>query len=146
MRKSIAWMGSLAVLSLVAAGCTGPEQKMGRGFANLTEVVRGNEMERSIEQGGLLEGPDVGVSTGIVQGFNKTLARTGVGAYEMVTFPIPPYGPIWTNYLTPKPSYTDAYKPRKWDSPAFDADHWVGFSGGDVAPFLPWSRFRVFDN
>jgi len=28
--------------------------------------------------------------------------------------------------------------------PLFDADTYVGFSGGDVAPFVPGSRFSVF--
>jgi hypothetical protein len=28
----------------------------------------------------------------------------------------------------------------------FDTDTYMGFSGGDVAPFIPGSRFRVFDN
>ena len=28
----------------------------------------------------------------------------------------------------------------------FDTDTYTGFSGGDVAPFIPGSRFRVFDN
>jgi hypothetical protein len=28
----------------------------------------------------------------------------------------------------------------------FDTDTYVGLSGGDVAPFMPGSRFKVFDN
>ena len=28
----------------------------------------------------------------------------------------------------------------------FDTDTYTGFSGGDIAPFLPGSRFKVFDN
>ena len=28
----------------------------------------------------------------------------------------------------------------------FDSDRMMGFSGGDVAPWLPGSKFRVFDN
>ena len=145
MLTSFSLLGSFALVSLLVAGCAGPEKKMGRGLGNMTEIVRGNEMEKSIEDSGLFYGTDTGVTTGIVKGFNKTLARTGVGIYEVVTFPIPPYGPVWTNYLSPRPAY-GSYRPSKWDGPAFDADHWVGFSGGDVAPILPWSRFRVFDN
>ncbi len=58
---------------------------MGRGIGNMTEIVRGNEMQRSIEQAGIFEGPDTGMATGIVRGINHTLARTGVGIYEVVT-------------------------------------------------------------
>ena len=28
----------------------------------------------------------------------------------------------------------------------FDTDTYTGFSGGDVAPLFPGSRFSVFDN
>jgi len=28
----------------------------------------------------------------------------------------------------------------------FDTDTYVGYSGGDVAPFVPNSRFKVFDS
>jgi len=30
--------------------------------------------------------------------------------------------------------------------PMFDTDTYVGFSGGDVMPLVPNSRFRVFDS
>jgi hypothetical protein len=30
--------------------------------------------------------------------------------------------------------------------PVLDTDHSMGFSGGEVAPWFPGSRFRVFDN
>ena len=86
------------------------------------------------------------MATGMIKGIHRTLARTGVGIYEVVTSPFPPYGPVWTSYLTPMPGYPDAFTPRKWDQPVFDTDHALGFSGGDVAPWFPGSRFRVFDN
>ena len=145
MRASLSFLGLVVVVSVLVSGCAGPERKMGRGLANMTEIVRLNEMNRSLEQGGLFDGPDVGVTTGMVKGFNRTLARTGVGIYEIVTFPIPPYGPVFTNYLSPKTQYPDAYQPKKWDAPVFNTDHFSGFSGGDIAPWFPGSRFRVFD-
>jgi hypothetical protein len=82
----------------------------------------------------------------MVNGFTRTMARTGLGIYEIVTFPIPSYDPIWTDYLAPNPQYPDAYKPGLPDSPLFRTDSSLGFSGGDVAPLVPGSRFRVFDN
>src|SRR6185437_15935091 len=136
---------SAALLVVIGAGCAGPEQKMGRGIANVTEVTRGGEFERSVEQEGLFGGTDVGVATGVVRGVNRTVARTGVGVYEIVTAPLPPYGPVWTSYLSPRPAYGDLYRPRKWSDSMFDTDKYVGFSGGDVAPWLPFSKFRVFD-
>lgn len=137
---------SAALLVVIGAGCAGPEQKMGRGIANVTEVTRGGEFERSVEQEGMFGGTDVGVATGVVRGMNRTLARTGVGVYEIVTAPLPPYGPVFTDYLSPRPQYGDFYRPRKWSDSMFDTDKYMGFSGGDVAPWFPFSKFRVFDN
>jgi len=74
------------------------------------------------------------------------VARTGLGLYEMITFPFPPYHPIATKYFTPGPAYPESYKPGLISDPLFDTDTYTGFSGGDIAPFVPGSRFKVFDN
>ena len=145
MRNTLFLAGSAALLVLLGAGCAGPEQKLGRGLANTTEVIRLNEFNRALEQNMLFNGTDVGRTTGFVQGFDRTVARTGLGIYEVVTFPLPPYGPIWTNYLGARPEYPDNFQPRKWDEPVMDTDYALGFTGGDVAPWFPGSRFRVFD-
>ncbi len=134
------------MVALLAVGCAGPEQKLGRGFSNTAEIVRGGEFERSVEQGEFFGGIDNGFSTGIVGGVNRTFARTGLGLYEVVTFPLPPYGPIWTSYLPARPQHPDSYVPRSWSIGVTDTDHYLGFSGGDVAPWFFGSRFRVFDN
>ena len=68
MRNTLFLMGSAALVVLLGVGCTGPEHKLGRGLSNAGEVVRGEEMQRSIEQNGLFEGTDVGITTGVVQG------------------------------------------------------------------------------
>jgi len=146
MRNTVSLLGVISLGALLAAGCAGPEQKMGRGFGNMTEIVRGGEMQRGIEQGSLFSGTDTGFTSGFVQGFDKTMARTGVGIFEVVTFPFPPYHPVCTDYLSPRPNYPDSYRPRKWADPTMDTDHYIGFSGGDVAPWLPGSRFRLFDD
>lgn len=145
MRKSLYLLGSFTLLALLGVGCAGPEQKFGRGVGNMTEIARGNEFERSVEQGGLFQGTDVGFHTGVVRGINHTLARTGVGIYEVITAPFPPYGPIFTDYISPRPLYPDSFHPRKWADPIFGADSQLGFNGGDVAPWFPGARFRVFD-
>ena len=146
MRNTLFLLGSLALVVVMGVGCAGPEQKMGRGIANVTEVTRGGEFARSVEQEGLFGGTDVGFATGVVRGVNKTLARTGVGVYEIATAPLPPYGPVFTSYLSPRPQYGDFFHPRKWSDAIFDNDRMAGFSGGDVAPWFPFSKFRVFDN
>lgn len=112
----------------------------------MSEIVRGAEFNRSMEQGGLYGGPDNGMAGGFITGIDRTLARTGVGIYEVVTFPLPSYDPVCTDYLSPNPRYADGFKPRKWSIGVNDTDHYLGFSGGDVFPLFPGSRFRVFDN
>ena len=158
---------SLLALAAIAAltGCAGPEQKFGRGMNNLTEIARGGEMRRSIEQTTLWEGPSKGATVGWARGFTRTMARTGIGLYEVVTFPIPPYRPVLAQKgpLYPDPSVRT--RKGNWgglelpESPArpasesiglpanglFDTDHRLGFSGGDAAPGLPGSRFTVFE-
>jgi putative exosortase-associated protein (TIGR04073 family) len=136
--------GTLA--ALFTSGCAGPEQKLGRGVSNLTEIVRMGEMRRSVEQTSVLDSPDIGYTVGTVRGFDRSMARTGVGALEIVTFPLPPYGPMFTSYLKPEPVYPESYKPGLVSDSLFDTDTYTGFSGGDVAPFIPGSRFKIFDN
>jgi len=136
----------LALAALFTSGCAGPEQKFGRGMSNTFEIVRAGEMRRSIEQTAVFESPSAGYTVGAVRGLNRTLARTGLGLYEIVTAPFPPYHPIWTSYLSPGPVYPESYKPGLISDSTFDTDTYTGFSGGDVAPYIPGSRFRVFDN
>ncbi len=119
---------------------------MGRGINNSLEIVRWGEMDRSIEQSSLWDGPNTGYTEGVVKGVNKTLARTGVGLYEVITAPLPPYHPIWTSYLSPSPAFPDSYKPGLRSSQALSPDDRIWFSGGTILPWLPGNRFRIFDN
>jgi len=134
------------VVGLMAAGCAGPEKKLGRGMSNAFEIARSGEMNRSVEQTALFDSPDRAHTTGFVRGLNRTMARTGLGLFEIVTFPIPPYGPTWTSYLNPNPAYPDSYKPGLPASPVLATDANLGFSGGEILPWVPGNRFRVFDN
>jgi putative exosortase-associated protein (TIGR04073 family) len=131
---------------LLAAGCAGPEKKLGRGMNNFFEIVRGGEMRRTVEQSALFDSPATAYTTGFVRGFNRSMARAGIGLYEIVTFPIPSYDPIATKYLKSEPVYPDNFKPRLLADSMFATDTAIGFSGGDVAPMIPGSRFRIFDN
>ena len=146
MRKLISSAMATVAIGLLATGCAGPEEKFGRGLSNVTEFARLGEIRRSMEQTALLESPDMGYTTGFVRGFNRSLARTGVGLYELVTAPFPPYDPVFTDYLTVDPVYPDSYRPHLLADPTFGPDVSLGFSGGDVAPIIPGSRFRIFDN
>lgn len=165
------FMRNTALLGLIAAsvaltGCAGPEKKLGRGLRNATEFVRGGEIRRSMEQTALWDGSELAYTTGFIRGFNRSMARTAIGVYEVVTFPFPSYEAKLTpeNRLYPDPSirttkepygglvlpedpvYPDSYKPRLVSDSIFDTDTSLGFSGGDVLPFAPGSRFRIFDN
>jgi len=157
---------ALSVLSVVAVvaltGCAGPENKFGRGINNLTEIVRGGEMHRAIEQSSLWDGSSAG-PTGFARGFTRTMTRTGIGIFEVVTFPLPPYRPLlaskgplypdpsvktrkapWGGLeLSESPVFPDSYKPGWRSGSIFDTDSAFGFSGGDVAPRAPGSRFNI---
>ena len=146
MVKSISILGSIVLLAVLATGCTGPEKKFGRGINNIYEPIRLAEMRRSIEQTSYENPATANYHTGVIRGLNRTLARTGVGIYEIITAPFPPYDPVFMDYLSPNPQYPDSYKPGLIDDTIFNTDTTIGFSGGDVAPFIPGSRFRVFDN
>ena len=127
--------------TFLSTGCAGPERKLGRGLTNLTEVSRLGELRYSMEQSAIWDGPEKGLSTGLVRGIRRTAMRTLVGAYEVATFPIP-NDPI----LKPEYGrYPDNFRPNLLSDSIFAADGALGFSGGDVAPFLPGSRFKVFD-
>jgi len=140
----MAFLTVVTLAALLTSGCAGPEQKLGRGMSNLYEVVRMGEMRRSIEQTSVFDSPDAGYTLGAVRGFDRTMARTGLGVVEIVTFPFPPYDPLFTSYLKPEPVYPESYKPGLISDTLFDTDTYTGFSGGDVAPFIPGSRFSVF--
>ncbi len=150
MRKNISLLGATLLVAVLVSGCAGPEQKLGRGLSNLYEPLRLADMQRSIEQSTLYSPAYASTATGFVGGLGKTFARFGVGFYEIVTAPFPnhkdgDFGPVCTNYLTPKPGYPDSYKPGLPDGSIFATDTSIGFSGGDIAPFIPGNRFRVFD-
>jgi putative exosortase-associated protein (TIGR04073 family) len=146
MRSVVPFLTVAAMAALFTSGCAGPEQKLGRGMNNFYEIVRLGEMRRSIEQTAVLDSPGAGYTVGMVRGLDRSLARTALGAYEVATFPLPPYDPIFTRSLRPQPVFPESYKPGLISDPLFDTDTYTGFSGGDIAPFIPGSRFKVFDN
>ena|SRR5207247_9106895 len=161
MRLAVSLIAVTAVVAV--AGCAGPENKFGRGLNNLTELVRGGEMRRSMEQTALWDGPSQGATIGFARGFTRTMARTGIGLYEVITFPFPPYDPLlvpkgrlypdssirsrqypWGGLeLSENPVFPDSYKPGLRGNSLFDTDSSVGFSDGDVLPWFPGSRFNT---
>jgi putative exosortase-associated protein (TIGR04073 family) len=146
MRNAIPFLAAAALAALFTAGCAGPEQKLGRGMNNFNEAVRLGELRRTMEQTAVFDSPDAGYTTGLVRGIDRSVARTGLGLFEIVTFPIPPYHPIATKYLAPDPVYPDNYKPGLPSDPLLETDTYTGFAGGNAAPFIPGNRFSVFDN
>lgn len=145
MRHTFSLLAGLVLVGALASGCANVEQKFGRGLNNTFEIVRGGEFRRTMEQTALFDSPDYAYTTGFVHGLNRTLARTGVGIYEVVTAPFPPYGPVFTDYLSPGPVYPDNYRPDLVEDSMFSTDTYMGYSGGDVLPIVPGSRFKIFD-
>jgi putative exosortase-associated protein (TIGR04073 family) len=165
--RIVTYLGLIAAV-ILSSGCAGPERKLGRGILNATEFARGGEMRRSMEQTALWENTDSTYTTGFIRGFNRSVVRTAIGIYEIATFPIPTptYDPLLTStnriypdfamrnktypfggmVLTEFPTYQDSYVPGLIEDSMFATDTSLGFSGGDIAPFVPGSRFRVFDN
>ena len=145
MRKTLSSLAVLLIAGTFATGCANTEKKFGRGLSNMVEIVRLGEMRRTMEQTALFDGPDAAYATGFIKGLNRTLARTGIGVYEVVTAPFPPYHPVATDYLSPGPVYPDSYQPNVVEDSMFATDTNLGYSGGDIAPIVPGSRFRIFD-
>lgn len=150
MRNTM-FLVAAALAVLLTAGCAGPEQKLGRGLNNVTEFARLGEISRSVEQTFLWDGTASAYTTGVIRGINRSLVRTGVGAYEVLTFPMPTYDPIlrpggpFLRDASVDPAYPASYSPHMISSTTFEPDAALGFSGGDVVPFVPGSRFRIFD-
>jgi putative exosortase-associated protein (TIGR04073 family) len=161
MRISFTLLLTLSAAALLSTGCGGMERKLGRGLNNSTEIFRGGEIRRTVEQSAMYDGADVAYTTGMMRGFTRTMARTFVGISEVVTFPFPtptydayffpdryfwdPYQRIKMEPFTENPNYPNSYKPRLFADQVFATDSAVGFSGGDVAPMIMGSRFRIFD-
>jgi putative exosortase-associated protein (TIGR04073 family) len=143
MRKIIFPLAAVAA-ALLATGCTGPEQKLGRGLSNCSEAIRWGELRSSVEQNAIEPMPGNGYF-GLIHGFDRSLARMGLGVFEVATFPIPmpTYKPIFTKYIAADPVYPKSYAPGLVSDALFDTDTFTGFTGGDVAPWVPGSRFSV---
>ena len=156
MRKILIPFAAVAVVFL-AAGCTGPEQKLGRGLSNTFEIVRLGELRRSVELNAVEPWPGTGYY-GFIHGIDRSLERTGLGLAETVTFPIPTptykamcpsfyeVAPGMEDLPVGDPVFPESYKPGLLSDRLFDTDTYTGFSGGDVAPWIPGSRFSIFPN
>lgn len=145
MRNKLFLLALLAVAGAFATGCANTEKKLGRGMSNMYEIVRGGEMRRTMEETALFDSPDAAYTTGWARGMNRTLARTGIGFYEVLTAPFPPYDPVFTDYIAPEPVYPDNYRPDMIEDSTFVTDGNLGYGGGDIAPMIPGSKFRIFD-
>ncbi len=79
------------------AHCHGPEEKLGRGFANLLTFPC--EIPYQISQARQQNGLAGAVTYGFVGGFFMAAVRAVVGVYEIATFPFPTgnFEPMLTN-------------------------------------------------
>jgi len=153
MRKLIFLFVAAAAATLT--GCSGPEQKLSRGLDNTFELVRWGDMRHSVEQNAVFSEPNFSYTYGTIHGFDQSIKRAGLGIIETATFILPnPQSVTCWNYKTPmctnsipiNPQYPDSYKPGLIYDSTFDTCTYSGFSGGDIAPFVPGSRFKIFDN
>jgi len=94
MRNILTLCALAGLAAVLGTGCAGPEKKLGRGLSNSVEFARLGEIRRSVEQSAVFDRNSAPLATGFFHGLNKSLARTGMGIYEIITFPIPPYDPI----------------------------------------------------
>ena len=166
MKQLLNLSAVVAVVVASGVGCAGPEQKFGRGMRNATEFGRLGEIQRSMEQTALWDGSQSTYTTGLIRGVNRSIARTAYGAWEMATFPFPPYGAQFTpkGYIAPDysvgttsypygglklpadPGYPTTNKPGLPSDPLFDAGGDLGFDGGTIGRSIPGSRFHIFEN
>ena len=146
MRKALSLLALAALVAAFTSGCRGPEEKMGRGIRNTTEIVRLGDAQATVEETSVWDGPLDGATTGVIKGVDRSLERTGLGVVEIITAPFPPYHPIFTKYIPPQPTYPDSYRPGLPDDPTFHSDVYYGFSGGEEADIVPGSRFDVFNH
>jgi putative exosortase-associated protein (TIGR04073 family) len=147
MRNIVPFLTAVTLVGILSSGCVSAQKKLGRGVKDSVEFARLGEIQRSMEQTAIFEGPGHKYAEGFVKGICHSVARTGVGIYEIATFPLPPYEPVWTSYVNPNDwyLYPDSYKPGLIADSMFSTDVNLGMSGGDVAPYIPGSRFKVFD-
>ncbi|MCC6235652.1 MAG: exosortase system-associated protein, TIGR04073 family [Verrucomicrobiales bacterium] len=158
------------VVPALVIGCAGPEKKLGRGIRNITEITRGGEMARSVEQTTLWEGSQKGVTTGVIRGINRTVARTLIGVAEVATFYAPwpkdggwtydacytPDGPLYPDYsmatytepwgglrLPEDPGVPDSYSHSYPAISAMDTDSEMGITGGSILPMYPFGKFKI---
>lgn len=132
-------VGTLVALGAIVGltGCSSMEHKLGRGLANITEPIRLGELTRSTEQTYLADGPVVAQTYGMVHGISRTIQRTVVGAFEVVTFPIPT-DPL----IHPvEPVYPDSNPPRMKGGLGVATDQYLGFQDTSVLPFIAGSDF-----
>ena len=148
MRNAILILALTALTALFTAGCAGPEQRLGNGVSNVTEFARLGEMQRGVEQYTLFD-PQAGTPTGLIHGFDQSVYRTVAGAYQIVTFPA---GNLLTQtsfeqkYIPMGTAHPDSYPPGLPALSVFQTDNYTGFSGGNLAPFIPGNRFSIFEN
>ena len=131
-----------AGLMPLLTGCNSMEKKLGRGLTNLAEPLRMGELMRSTEQNSIALDSDGSPGYGLVHGFARTIERTAVGAFEVVTFPIPTQPIIYPV----NPVFPDSQERSQIGYAGIGSDQFIGFQDSSVAPFIPGSEFNPLQN
>ena len=97
MNNTARWSARLVFAMVLAGGVIGrpmpkawaqdPIHKMGRGLVNV--LTGWLELPIHLNLGWQSHSPVTGAALGLITGAGRTVLRTGVGLYEVVTFPIP---------------------------------------------------------
>jgi len=137
-------------MAIFAVGCAGPEKKLGRGINNFTEFARGGEIRRSVEQTALRDGrlspiPQASSGASIAACCGLSWARSRL--FRSRSRATSPIWPPAVRYPTASvdPVFPDSYTPHLISDTTFEPDAALGFSGGDVAPYIPGQPFPHLD-
>jgi len=140
--RSLKIIGTVVMAGLLPflTGCNNAQRKLSRGLSNLGEPLRLGELQRSAEQNAI--SGDATPSYGVVHGLSRTFARTFVGAFEVVTFPIPT-DPI----IHPvAPVFPDSQERAQMGHFGVGSDQFIGFQDSAVLPMFPGSEFNPLQN
>ena len=106
------------------------------------------EMQHSVEQNAVFD-PPARHATGLIHGFDQSVYRHRAGRLSDRHFP--GRQPADANQLRAETHSARERLIRTATirdcrlSRTFQTDTYTGFSGGDIVPFIPGSRFSVFD-
>ena len=143
MRNALTFLSVVALAALFTSGCAGPEEKLGRGMSNFPKLPAWAKCASPSSKPPCLSRPTPATPSDL---FAVSTAPWRAPEWAFLKSSLFRSRPIIPFTYSPRPVYPDSYTPGLISDSMFDTDTYIGFSGGDVAPFVPGSRFKVFDN